>query len=239
MKKYKKTIIVAVVMLLLVCVTLGGFDVKSFFKNSEESKQKELEDAISQALNDVAEDKSSAVDIENKSTDKIIEMIINGEKIYPDDDMVNTKDISDETSFENGSTDLTGEILDRINDTKDDIDYGIMYRKAEYLKTLSGCEILANVDGEEKVVKLIGVDEEKNDPDMLEYFIEKADEIYLEFDVKRTDKKDRLLAYVWTDVPGLKNKDKMINAILVRGGYATAVVENPNIKYAYYLVNKK
>ena len=76
MKKYKKTIIVAVVMFLLVCVTLGGFDVKSFFKNSEESKQKELEDAISQALNDVAEDKSSAVDIENKSTDKIIEMII-------------------------------------------------------------------------------------------------------------------------------------------------------------------
>ena len=51
--------------------------------------------------------------------------------------------------------------------------------------------------------------------------------VYLEFDVQKTDRYGRLLAYVWLD----QTKTKMMNEILVRKGYATVYTFPPNVKY--------
>lgn len=61
--------------------------------------------------------------------------------------------------------------------------------------------------------------------------------LYLEYDVESTDRYGRTLAYVWlTDDVNRDNDadvaDKMLNAILVRDGYAYDKVYEPNHAYA-------
>jgi len=51
--------------------------------------------------------------------------------------------------------------------------------------------------------------------------------IYLEFDVQKTDKYGRLLAYVWLD----KEKSKMMNEIMIKEGYAVVYTVPPDVKY--------
>ncbi len=58
-------------------------------------------------------------------------------------------------------------------------------------------------------------------------FIKAGQTIYLEFDVQKTDKYGRLLAYVWLD----REKAKMMNEILIQDGYAVAYTVPPDIKY--------
>lgn len=53
----------------------------------------------------------------------------------------------------------------------------------------------------------------------------KDEVVYLEFDVQKTDRHGRLLAYVW-----LKD-GRMLNEILVREGYAQVYTIPPNVKY--------
>ncbi len=49
--------------------------------------------------------------------------------------------------------------------------------------------------------------------------------VYLEFDVQKTDRYGRLLAYVWLE------DGSMLNEVLVREGYATIYTIPPNVKY--------
>ncbi|MCS7308259.1 MAG: thermonuclease family protein [Aquificaceae bacterium] len=49
--------------------------------------------------------------------------------------------------------------------------------------------------------------------------------VYLEFDVQKTDKYGRLLAYVWLP------DGSMLNELLVREGYAQVYTIPPNVKY--------
>ncbi|ODN29987.1 thermonuclease family protein [Fervidobacterium thailandense] len=60
--------------------------------------------------------------------------------------------------------------------------------------------------------------------------------VYLEFDVQRTDKYGRTLAYVWLEKPRKFTEDeireKMFNAILLLEGYAQIMTVPPNVKYA-------
>ena len=60
-----------------------------------------------------------------------------------------------------------------------------------------------------------------------ERYISPGQTIYLEFDVQKTDRYGRLLAYVWLD----QTKTKMMNEISVREGYATVYTFPPNVKY--------
>ena len=70
-----------------------------------------------------------------------------------------------------------------------------------------------------------------------ENVIAKASEIWLQFDLEREDQYGRLLAYVWIskDVD-LNNEEDienyMLNAQIVKNGYAEDVVYEPNHKYA-------
>jgi len=58
-------------------------------------------------------------------------------------------------------------------------------------------------------------------------FIKEGQTIYLEFDVQKTDKYGRLLAYVWLD----KGKNKMMNEIMIKEGYAVVYTVPPDVKY--------
>ncbi len=106
-------------------------------------------------------------------------------------------------------------------------------------------------DKEEVKVRLIGVDTPESRPNpKLERDVQKSSrsteeiikmgkrakeftksllprgsKVYLEFDVQRTDRYGRLLAYVWL------SDGRMLNEVLVREGYAQVYTIPPNVKY--------
>lgn len=104
--------------------------------------------------------------------------------------------------------------------------------------------------GSEEKLRFIGVDApEINHPTKgLEPFGPEAESytrgmlegkmIWLEFDVGERDQYDRLLAYLWLEVPDRIDdseiRAKMYNARLLLEGYATQVIFEPNVKYVNY-----
>ena len=106
-------------------------------------------------------------------------------------------------------------------------------------------------NGEEVKVRLIGVDtpESANNPkarrdsertgrsleeiikmgrqakEFTKSLLPKGEKVYLEFDVQKTDKYGRLLAYVWL------SDGRMLNEVLIREGYAQVYTIPPNVKY--------
>ena len=102
-------------------------------------------------------------------------------------------------------------------------------------------------DGKEEKIRFIGVDApEINHPRVgLEPYGREADaftrekltdrKLWLEFDQGQHDQYDRMLAYLWLEIPDdysdQEIREKMFNAHLLLEGYATQVVFQPNVKY--------
>lgn len=123
--------------------------------------------------------------------------------------------------------------------------------KAVYIKNIDGDTITVLYNDVTKNVRLIGVDtpeskkNKKAKEDALKQkkkieqivaqgkesslfmskLIKKGDFVYLEFDKQKTDKYNRLLAYVYSN-------NTMINSTLIKEGYAYPMTIKPNIKYA-------
>ncbi|MCJ7806453.1 MAG: thermonuclease family protein [Clostridia bacterium] len=107
--------------------------------------------------------------------------------------------------------------------------------------------------GKEEKVRLIGVDTpEINHPTKGEEpFGIEADQYtrsvldnvnaWLEFDLGERDQYGRMLAYLWLERPEelseLEIRDKMFNAWLLIGGYASQVIFAPNVKYVDYFAD--
>ncbi len=105
-------------------------------------------------------------------------------------------------------------------------------------------------DGSEEKVRFIGVDApEINHPTKgLEPFGPEAEtyarltlekeRIWLEFDVGERDQYDRLLAYLWLELPtefsDAELREFQFNARLLLEGYAVQVTFEPNVKYVDY-----
>jgi len=104
---------------------------------------------------------------------------------------------------------------------------------AKVVRVIDGDTI--EIEGDEKV-RYIGMDTpELHHPNKpVQYFAEEAfkynrdlvegKEVYLVFDVQRRDRYKRLLAYVFSD-------DILINAKLVKDGYARVATYPPNVTY--------
>lgn len=114
------------------------------------------------------------------------------------------------------------------------------------------CVQRENVQGPEKV-RLIGIDAPESvapetyleehgkentqaGVDATEYvksLVSNGDVVYLEFDEEREDRYGRLLAYVWLVMPDGSTdiSTYMLNAILVREGYAEPAAYKPNTRY--------
>lgn len=114
--------------------------------------------------------------------------------------------------------------------------------EVELLRVVDGDTLLVNYNNEETYVRLIGIDapesvnpdESKNTPagveasNYLKNLLNGIDNVYLEFDVERTDNYGRTLAYVW-----IYSNDELVllNKVLVAEGYAEIFFVYPNIKY--------
>ncbi|HEX30849.1 TPA: nuclease [Candidatus Poribacteria bacterium] len=114
--------------------------------------------------------------------------------------------------------------------------------KCHVVRVIDGDTVAVTVEGErgERMVRYLGIDapERGKDGEPGEPFAEEAFEynkalvegktVWLEFDKRRKDKYDRLLAYVYLDPLKLS----MVNAIFLSQGYATLMIIPPNVKYA-------
>ena len=106
----------------------------------------------------------------------------------------------------------------------------------DVVEIVDGDTIRVELNGEETPVRLIGIDTpEKEGPYTdLECFGEQASRyteaalsgrtVELEFDVERTDRFDRTLAYVWLD--GI-----LFNERILRDGFAVLATFPPNVRY--------
>ena len=122
---------------------------------------------------------------------------------------------------------------------------------AKYLSTVDGDTIKVEINGKEKTVRLIGIDApESVNPDAslnTEYgklaseytktLLENVSSLYLEYDVSTEDNYGRTLAYVWVASTTENAETNMLNAILVKNGYANDTVYLPNNKYADVFMN--
>ena len=118
---------------------------------------------------------------------------------------------------------------------------------ATVTRVIDGDTLIANVNGENRRVRLLGVDTPEtvhpNKP--VQFYGREASaytkkfltgkNIWLEYDVSPLDKYNRHLAYVWLEIPNnidVQNiKLKMFNAILLENGYAKVLDIKPNSKY--------
>ncbi|MDU2024978.1 MAG: thermonuclease family protein [Finegoldia magna] len=115
--------------------------------------------------------------------------------------------------------------------------------KVKVLRVVDGDTFKCMIDGKEQTVRLIGVDtpesvnpkEEKNTVEgkiASEYtkrYLENRD-VELEYDIQKTDKYGRILAYVW-------NGDTLFNFKLIRDGIAKPMTIAPNVKYSKIIKN--
>ena len=108
--------------------------------------------------------------------------------------------------------------------------------KAKVIRVIDGDTIEVGIEGSLYKVRYIGIDtpEMVHPPEPAEYFSKEASEknrelvdgrtVRLEKDVSETDEHGRLLRYIW--VGGM-----MVNAELVKLGYAKAVTYPPDVRY--------
>ncbi len=119
------------------------------------------------------------------------------------------------------------------------------FEKAKVNRIIDGDTFEVDVSGIIKKVRIIGV----NTPELPnEYFATEAESyakimllnknIYLEKDISEVDKYNRLLRYIWLEIPNKINdqeiKSKMYNAIILEKGYAKLATYKPDIKYIEY-----
>ena len=118
------------------------------------------------------------------------------------------------------------------------------FQAAKVSHVIDGDTIWVEIEEEEFKVRMIGVDT----PERGETFYQEATDytrqhlegkvIYLEKDRSDTDRYDRLLRYIWLEVPKDQSEEekdqKLFNGFLVREGLAKIVTFEPDTKYHTY-----
>lgn len=117
-----------------------------------------------------------------------------------------------------------------------------LYGLYDVVRVVDGDTIIVDRDGKETRIRFIGVDtpESVNPDESLnsEQGAIAADftkelltgqQVYLEYDKERTDKYDRVLAYVY-----LSDGETMVETELLNRGMARTMTIEPNTKYATY-----
>ena len=115
-------------------------------------------------------------------------------------------------------------------------------------RVVDGDTVVINVDGQERRVRLLGVDTPEtvhpNKP--VQFYGKEASSftkqsltgqrVWLEYDKNPQDRYNRHLAYIWTAKPAnitdATIRRDMFNARLLLGGYAKVLIIKPNTRYA-------
>lgn len=169
----------------------------------------------------------------------------------------------DGTDFTDGDAvgDLADEIISEVTEAVNDSDeLPYEFEAASLVRVVDGDTIVVDIDGEgECKVRLIGVDtpesvasqeyldrtgkentaEGKEASEYTKSLLSDVETVYLAKDTSNTDKYGRLLRYVWLEVPDdpydmAEVSTKMLNAILVRDGYANVATYEPDTEYEEY-----
>ena len=129
----------------------------------------------------------------------------------------------------------------------------INYQEATVESVIDGDTVLISVDRKVGKLRLIGVDtpETVHPHKPIGFYGKEASaftkeklsgkKVYIEKDVSQTDRYNRLLRYIWLELPSnIVNpsfedvRDKMFNGILLRDGYANQATFPPDVKYQEY-----
>lgn len=113
--------------------------------------------------------------------------------------------------------------------------------RVKVVRVKDGDTFVADIDGEEKTVRLIGIDTPEsvhpdksrntNEGRMVSHYVKtmiEGKKAWLEFDTAQTDRYSRLLCYCWLD------ENTMLNALLLEKGLALTMTVQPNVKYQDY-----
>lgn len=119
--------------------------------------------------------------------------------------------------------------------------------RAVFIATKDGDSIVAEVDGEETEIRMIGINTpERGTPEgdeayayTKEYFT-KNQIIFLEYDLDKFDKYGRTLAYIWLsdscDFSNMEDfKQYCYNAVVLQNTYCESAYYYPNGKYREWL----
>jgi len=114
----------------------------------------------------------------------------------------------------------------------------------EVLRIIDGDTFVAEVNGTEEKIRLIGIDTPEYTTEKEPFGKEATDyttkilegkKVYLEKDAGERDKYGRLLMYVWLEIPDNFSEEdissKMLNAILLKEGLAVTYTVPPNVRY--------
>ena len=120
--------------------------------------------------------------------------------------------------------------------------------EAQVVRVVDGDTIHVDIGGQEFTLRYIGVDTpETVDPNRPvgcygpeasahNKELVQGKTVWLEKDVSETDKYGRLLRYVWLSDDADPAQGQMVNAMLVRDGYAQVSTYPPDVKYQNYFL---
>lgn len=118
------------------------------------------------------------------------------------------------------------------------------FESAKVIKIIDGDTIKVSINGIEESVRFIGINTpEKNEPgfdqatDYTKSMLQNK-EIFLEKDESNRDRYNRLLRYIWLEMPldySDNEKDiKLFNGMLLTSGYAEIATYKPDVKNLEY-----
>ncbi len=147
------------------------------------------------------------------------------------------------------SKDVFHQLFDGIKNLiigEDDTSTEDTLTEATLLSCIDAKTLSVKINGKETTVRLIGIDTPGSDEDYyemtneyVEALLENVSTLYLEYDVSTKDSDGCTLAYIWITNKPNNPEENMLNAILVKNGYADDVVHLPNNKYTDVLMNER
>ena len=170
---------------------------------------------------------------------------------------IDSTDLGDEEAVR----DLTQTIVSSAGDMSAQSGSPGDFTKASLVRVVDGDTIAVEIDGTEYKVRLIGVNTPESvapgkyleetgkensaagaaASDFTKDLLEDYDTVYLMKDVSDTDRYDRLLRYVWLEIPEnacdiTEISTKMLNGILLEQGYAEVAIYEPDTGYEDYFI---
>lgn len=167
-------------------------------------------------------------------------------------DIIDNADLSTEEGLES----LVSEVTEWADSYAEDSVYLEEFQKATLVRVVDGDTIVVDIEGEEYKVRLIGIntpesvasqeyldrtgkentEEGKSASDYTKKLLENVETVYLEKDVSETDRYDRLLRYVWLEMPEDKENineiaTKMLNGLLLLERIAAPATYEPDTSY--------
>lgn len=217
--KMKKKLMATTVCIAGVCLAL--FVLPEFKKENSPSHDTEIE---------AQKNTETTIDINESSLEAIMGEAIDSSIEKAAEEIILEENYS--TNL-NNETDRLGGFYDALKSIDSQIDeQDTNYRMGYVQEVLTGESFVVQLDGQEKVVKLIGIKEGSGNYELLNELFRDDNSIYLEFDIKRYSGDDAL-CYAWLAAPDKNHLDNMLNYLMLSNNVGTLDRDtSPNIKYS-------